>query len=87
MIYAEFTTPHEMGLRIAQAVKEKRLSENLTQKSLAEHSGISLAVLKKFEATGKISLESLLKLASSLRALEDFQMIQPILSLLSMPTI
>lgn len=73
MMYVEFTTPHEMGLKIAQAVKEKRLSENLSQKTLSDQSGVSIAVLKKFETTGKISLESLLKLAFALRALQDFQ--------------
>src|SRR6185295_158973 len=36
------------------------------------YSGVSFGVLKKFERTGKISLESLLKLALTLGCLGDF---------------
>lgn len=67
-----FMTPHEMAAHIASRVQEKRLSLNLSQKSLSERSGVSFGVLKKFERTGKISLESLLKLALALGCLADF---------------
>ena len=67
-----FITPAEMLQAIASAAKEKRLSLNLSQKSLADRSGVSFGVIKKFERTGKISLESLLKLALALDALKDF---------------
>lgn len=66
-------TPQEMAMYIAERAQEKRLSLNLSQKSLSEHSGVSLSVLKKFERTGKISLESLLKIALALGSLEDFK--------------
>ncbi len=56
-------TPHDLLSQIAKQAKEKRLSLNLTQQSLSDRSGVSLGVLKKFERTGKISIESLLKLA------------------------
>ena len=62
----------EMAGYIALAAKEKRLALNLSQKSLSERSGVSFGVIKKFERTGKISLESLLKLALTLGALKDF---------------
>ena len=65
-------TPQEIAREIAIRARAKRLSLNLTQKTLSERSGVSVSVLKKFEHTGKISLESLLKLALSLDALEDF---------------
>jgi transcriptional regulator with XRE-family HTH domain len=65
-------TPHEMAERLAKKAKAKRLSMNLSQQTLAERSGVSYGVLKKFERTGHISLVSLLKLALSLDALEDF---------------
>lgn len=66
------TTPHEMTMLIAVRAKAKRLSLNLSQVSLAERSGVSYGTLKKFERTGQISFESLLKLALVLNALEDF---------------
>ncbi len=67
-----FMTPVEVAERIAKASKERRLSMNLSQKSLSERSGVSFGVLKKFERTGKISLESLLKIALTLDSLNDF---------------
>lgn len=72
MVTNIFVTPIEMQHLIAAAAQEKRLSLNLSQKSLAERSGVSFGVVKKFERTGKISLESLLKLALALEALKDF---------------
>lgn len=65
-------TPHEMAEHLAKRVKVKRLSMNLSQQTLSERSGVSYGVLKKFERTGQISLESLLKLALTLNALEGF---------------
>jgi transcriptional regulator with XRE-family HTH domain len=42
---------------------QKRLDKNPTQEGLAKRSGVSLGSLKRFESSGHISLESLLKLA------------------------
>jgi transcriptional regulator with XRE-family HTH domain len=72
MISVFMMTPREVAEGLASRVKAKRLALNLTQQSLSERSGVSYGVLKKFERTGLISLESLLKLALSLNALEDF---------------
>lgn len=72
MIYEEFITPLEVASQIASSAREKRLLANLSQKSLSHLSGVSLGVLKKFERTGKISLESLLKLAAALGTLKNF---------------
>jgi transcriptional regulator with XRE-family HTH domain len=57
---------------IAKVAQEKRLSLNLSQQSLADRSGVSLGTLKKFERTGQISLESLLKIALPLECLNEF---------------
>ena len=43
-----------------------------SQQELADRSGVSLGSIKRFERTGLISLESLLKLAHVLNRLEDF---------------
>ncbi|MEI8366497.1 MAG: helix-turn-helix transcriptional regulator [Parachlamydiaceae bacterium] len=64
--------PYDLIAHIAKHAKEKRLSLNLTQTSLAARSGVSLGTLKKFERSGHISLESLLKLALVLEALPEF---------------
>jgi transcriptional regulator with XRE-family HTH domain len=67
-----FSTPSEVAISIAKRAKDKRLSLNLSQQTLANRSGVSLGSLKKFEQSGKISLESLLKIALILDALADF---------------
>lgn len=62
----------EIMLAIAQRLRSKRLSGNLSQSGLAERSDVSLAVLRQFERTGKISLESLIKLSIALGAEQQF---------------
>lgn len=68
------TTP-ELMRDVAIAAKTRRLSDNLTQTGLAQRSGVSLGTLKKFERTGKISLESLLKIAMALGATQGFALL------------
>ena len=67
-----FITPSEVAKKIALSAKEQRLALDLSQQSLSERSGVSLGVIKNFERTGKISLDSLLKLALALGSLSDF---------------
>ena len=50
-------------------LKALRLQKGFTQKGLSDRSGVSLSTLRKFEQTGLISLESLLKLLMVLDAL------------------
>ena len=73
MISPFMMTPHEMLAHLAHQLQLRRLSLNLSQKTLSERSGVSFGVIKKFERTGKISLESLLKLALILDCLEEFK--------------
>lgn len=65
-------SPHDVAQQIAKFVRAKRLSFNLSQNSLSVRSGVSFGVIKKFERTGKVSLESLLKIALVLGCLEEF---------------
>lgn len=72
MISIAMVTPQEMLKNIAEKARGKRLTLDLSQKTLAEKSGVSYGVLKKFEHTGQIYLASLLKLALVLGSLNDF---------------
>lgn len=65
-------TPAEVRRSIADRLRDRRLSEGVTQRDLAERSGMSLGSLRRFEATGHIALDSLLRLALALGCLEDF---------------
>lgn len=70
-------TPQEMQRKIAQDARSKRLLLNFSQQTLSERSGVSYSVIKQFEQTGKISLESLLKLALVLEAMDEFNALFP----------
>lgn len=75
MISIDMSTPQEVAKKVAKGAQAKRLSLNLSQQTLSEKSGVSYGVLKKFERTGRVSLESLLKLALTLGSLIDFEYI------------
>lgn len=64
-------SPAKAQLKIAENVRARRLSMELTQEGLAERSGVALPTLRKFEQKGSISLESLLKLLMVLGGLEE----------------
>ncbi|WP_209451674.1 helix-turn-helix domain-containing protein [Allofrancisella frigidaquae] len=66
-------SPYEMAKDIAKRAQAKRLSLNLSQQTLSKVSGVSYGTLKKFERTGQISLESLLKIAIVLDEFEKFE--------------
>lgn len=55
--------------------RDLRKKRKLSQVELAERSGVSLGSIKRFESTGKISLESFLKLILILGRLGDFDSI------------
>ena len=65
-------TPTDIMQEFQSKFKERRKSLGYTQNELATRSGVSLGSLKRFESSGQISLESLLKLAFVLECLEDF---------------
>ncbi len=64
-------TPEDVSRLLAQRLKEARLSLKWKRSTLALRSGVSEASLKRFEQTGQISLDSLLKLAFCLGRLDD----------------
>ncbi len=65
------TTKLDMVNRFKARRKEKKLS----QVELANKSDVSYASIKRFEQSGEISLESLMKLAMAMNMLTDFDML------------
>jgi transcriptional regulator with XRE-family HTH domain len=57
---------------VAKRAKAMRLAQNLSQRSMAERSGVSEASLKRFEHTGEIAFASLLKVSVVLGCMDDF---------------
>ncbi len=52
--------------------KKRRKEMGLTQKQMAERSGVTYASLRRFEQTGEIALGSLIKLAKVLKCMDEF---------------
>lgn len=65
-------TPESVGRTLATRLRELRLARGWKQVTLAQRSGVSLASLRRFEESGKVSLQSLLDLAFALNRLYDF---------------
>ena len=65
-------TPSDMMETLKTKFRQRRKALGYTQPELSERSGVSLGSLKRFESSGHISLESLLKLALVLECLGDF---------------
>ena len=63
MLAINISTPVSILDQLKLNYKQKRLQYDLTQVGLANRSGVSLGSIKRFEATGQISLESLLKIS------------------------
>lgn len=67
------TMPEQVSRDLAARLKALRLARGWKQTTLAQRSGVSLASLRRFEESGRISLQSLLELAFALNRLDDFE--------------
>lgn len=65
-------TPEKVAAGLAARARELRLAKGWKQTTLARRSGVSLASLRRFEESGRVSLQNLLKLAFALNRLDDF---------------
>jgi hypothetical protein len=75
MMSMQLKTPRDVQRELAGRFKARRLTMNLTQAGLAARSGVSWGSLKRFESTGLIALDALLKLAFVLGCLGDFDLV------------
>jgi len=67
--------PGFMAKKIAIWIRKERIKQQLTQADLSTKTGISLSTLKHFEQKGEISLIRLLKIASILGVVVNFERI------------
>jgi transcriptional regulator with XRE-family HTH domain len=74
-MYTLKPTPFEVSKELAKRLRTIRKQLKISQEEMAERSGVSFGSLKRFENTGKISLESLLKLMHLLGRLNEFDQI------------
>ena len=71
MINLEQRTSGEINKDLAGRVAKLRKRRKLSQKALAQKSGVSFGSVKRFEQTGDISLQSLTKIAIALEVEEE----------------
>jgi transcriptional regulator with XRE-family HTH domain len=64
-------SPSKAQIKLAEHIRARRLSMELTQEGLAERSGVPLPTLRKFEQKGMISMESFLKLLMVVGGMEE----------------
>jgi transcriptional regulator with XRE-family HTH domain len=71
-MYSLEKAPPEVSNLLAERIRTLRKQLKMSQEEMAERSGVSLGSLKRFENSGKISLESLLKMIHLLGRLNEF---------------
>ncbi len=71
-------TPDETARALAHRAKSLRLMQGFKRETLAQRAGVTVASLKRFETTGKGSVELLLKVVFALGRLDEFaDLLQP----------
>lgn len=70
--YSVVKTPLAVMTELAEKTQLLRKKNKISQQEFAKRSGISFGSIKRFETTGQISLESLLKIAYFFNRLNDF---------------
>ena len=71
------TSPAEVVRGLSERMKRRRIDVGLTQREVAARAGVSYGALRLFEATGKISLEALVKIAFILECEAEFESLFP----------
>jgi transcriptional regulator with XRE-family HTH domain len=65
--------PTDILKELAQRTRTLRKEHKMSQSELAQRANVSLGSYKRFESSGHISLDSLLKIAFILGKLNDFK--------------
>jgi transcriptional regulator with XRE-family HTH domain len=65
--------PTDILKELAQRARTLRKEHKMSQSELAQRANVSLGSYKRFESSGHISLDSLLKIAFILGKLNDFE--------------
>jgi transcriptional regulator with XRE-family HTH domain len=65
------TTPYDVQIALKEFIKTSRKNQQLTIAVLAQTSGVPNSTIRKFEATGNISLRQFLMLYDAIGKLDD----------------
>jgi transcriptional regulator with XRE-family HTH domain len=70
-------SPGELCRRVGERARELRLASGQRQKDVAEHAGIPLSTLKRFERTGEVGFRTVVRIAIALGAQDGFATLFP----------
>lgn len=68
MLPLDLLTAPQLAVRVAGRVRARRLARGWTQAVLAERAGMSLSSLRRFERTGQVAFDALVRIAFALDA-------------------
>ena len=73
--FVNVATEQSVTAELIERFKKRRKEYGLTQEELSKRSGVSYGSIRRFESSGDISLNSLLKISSAIDCLEDFELL------------
>ncbi len=77
-MYFFLKTPQEISINLAKRLRDLRLLKKWKRSTLAKRSGVTESSLRRFEQTGKVSMENFLKLVQALGRLDELDtLLQP----------
>ncbi len=68
----QLATPDETARLLADRLRRLRLLAGWKQSTLAHRAGVSLPTVRRYERTGRTSIENLLRLCHALARLDEF---------------
>ncbi len=77
MLPLSFMTPGDVARAVAERARARRVALGFTQEDVAERSGVNIWTLRRFEASGKLAFDALIRLAVVLDAVDGFGFLFP----------
>ena len=71
----ELYTPYDLQLELSQFIRKMRKQKKLSVKALVDKSGVPDSTIRKFEATGEISLRQFLMLYAAVEQLKKIKIL------------
>lgn len=74
-MHPSLRTPFEVGRDLGERIKALRLAKNWRRVTLAARAGVGSSTIQRFETTGHITIDNLLRLADALGRLDELDQI------------
>lgn len=71
----ELNTPFDLQIELSQFIRQMRKQKKMSVKALVERSGVPDSTIRKFEATGEISLRQFLMLYAAVAQLKKVKLL------------